>query len=154
MREAKLMLGVIGGRMAEDRLLKAALEVGRLIAQKGAILVCGGMSGVMEYAARGAKEAGGITVGILPTDSKGDANPYIDIPIVTGLGIARNVIVAKSSDAVIAVGGGYGTLSEIAHSLQIGKAVISLESWEIEGVIRAKDPEWAVAKAIELANQQ
>ena len=101
----------------------------------------------MEFAAKGAKEAGGFTIGILPGTSKEEANGYIDIPIVTGLGHARNVIIAHSSDSIIAISGEHGTLSEIAIGLKLKKTVIGLNTWDIEGVIRAKTAGEAVEKA-------
>ncbi len=137
-------IAVIGGRKADKALKKEAEAVGRLIAEKGCILVCGGMHGIMEAASKGAKQAGGTTVGVLPQDHKKDANPYIDIPIATGLGIGRNVIIARTADALIAIGGEYGTLSEIAFGLQMAKPVVGIRSWEIKGVIQAANAEDAV----------
>ncbi|MEA2363111.1 MAG: hypothetical protein QOD71_2256 [Thermoleophilaceae bacterium] len=126
----------------------AAAEVGRLVAERGAVLVCGGLGGAMEAACRGAKEAGGMTVGILPGPDRAAANRYVDIALPTGLGEARNALVVRAADAVIAVGGGYGTLSEIAFALKAGKRVIGLDTWEIEGVSPADGPEAAVAAAL------
>jgi len=103
----------------------------------------------MKAASKGAKAAGGLTVGILPQEHKEEANKYIDVPVATGLGIGRNVIIARTADALIAVGGEYGTLSEIAFALQLGKPVIGIRSWDIRGVIPAYDAEDAVAKAFE-----
>lgn len=117
-------------------------------------MVCGGLGGVMEAASRGAKSAGGITVGILPQEHKRDANAFIDIAIPTGLGIGRNIIVARTAEVLIAVGGEYGTLSEIAFALQMRKPVIGIGTWEIRGVVRAEDASDAVEKAFEhLASQ-
>ncbi|RMD59274.1 MAG: TIGR00725 family protein [Nitrospirae bacterium] len=138
------IIAVIGGRRESEELLKSAEEVGRLIAEKGAVLLCGGLTGVMEAASKGAKHVGGITVGILPSSSKLEANPYIDVPLATGLGLARNVIIVTAADGVIAVGGGLGTLSEIAYALQFNKYVVGINTWEIEGVIKANKPEEAV----------
>jgi uncharacterized protein (TIGR00725 family) len=146
----KAIIAVVGGRKVEGALLKEAEEVGRLIAKKGATLVCGGLSGVMEAASKGAKSEGGITLGILPQNDSKEANQYIDIPIATGLGIGRNVIIARTADALIAVGGEYGTLSEIAFALQIGKPVIGIKTWNIKGVIVAENAADAVNKAFEL----
>jgi uncharacterized protein (TIGR00725 family) len=126
----------------------AAADVGRLIAERGAVLVCGGRGGAMEAACRGAKEAGGLTVGILPGSDRSEANPFVDVVLPTGLGEARNALVVGAADAVIAIGGGYGTLSEIALALKAGKRVIGLETWEIEGVVAAEGPEAAVAAAL------
>lgn len=144
------VIAVIGGRRADKALLKEAEEVGRLIAGRGAILMCGGLKGVMEAASRGARFADGLTVGILPHDHKRNTNRYIDVPVATGLGIGRNVIIARSADAVIAIGGEYGTLSEIAFSLQLGKPVIGIGTWDIRGITRARDAREAVEKAFEL----
>lgn len=141
------IIAVIGGRRADKTLLKEAEEVGRLIAEHGAVLVCGGLDGVMEAASRGAKVRGGLTIGILPQNDAREANEHIDIPIVTGLGIGRNVIIARTADALIAVGGEYGTLSEIAFALQMGKPVIGIRTWDIQGVIPAENAEGAVEKA-------
>ena len=126
----------------------AAAEVGRLLAEHGVTLVCGGRGGAMEAACRGAKEADGLTVGILPGSDRSDANPFVDIVLPTGLGEARNALVVGAADVVIAIGGGYGTLSEIALALKAGKRVIGLGTWEIEGVVAAEDPEAAVAAAL------
>jgi uncharacterized protein (TIGR00725 family) len=124
--------------------LLAAENVGRLLAERGAVLVCGGLGGVMEAACRGAKEAGGTTIGILPGSDRSAANPYVDIAIPTGLGEARNALVVRSADALIAVGGAYGTLSEIALALKAGKRVAGIESWDVEGVLAVPTPEAAV----------
>lgn len=149
----RLIIGVIGGRRTEKKLLKEAEEVGRLIAQKNAVLICGGLTGVMEYASKGAKSAGGLTIGILPQNDTKEANEYIDIPIPTGMGIARNVIIARASDVLIAVGGEYGTLSEIAFALQIGKPVIGISTWDIKGVIPAENAKDAIEKAFKFIDK-
>ncbi len=146
----KPIIAVIGGRRVDKSLLREAEEVGQLIARKGLTLVCGGLRGVMEAASRGAKSEGGLTVGILPQNDSKEANPFIDIPIVTGFGIGRNVIIARTADALIAVGGEYGTLSEIAFALQMGKPVVGIKTWDIKGVINAENAEEAVNKVLEL----
>jgi uncharacterized protein (TIGR00725 family) len=146
----KPIIAVIGGRRAEKSQLKEAEKAGILIAERGAVLVCGGLGGVMEAASRGAKSAGGLTLGILPHDHKREANAYIDIPVATGLGIGRNVVICLTADAAIAIGGEYGTLSEIAFALQMQKPVIGIGSWEVKGVIPAKDADEAVAKVFEV----
>jgi len=146
----RYMIAVIGGRNATDALLDAAEEVGREIGRRGAVLVCGGLGGVMERASKGAKSAGGITVGILPREQRGDENPHIDIPVATGLGVGRNVIIARTADAFIAVGGEYGTLSEIAFALQMGKPVVGIHTWDIKGVEMAADAGEAVSRLFEL----
>jgi hypothetical protein len=141
-------IGVIGGSQVDPETYRIAEEVGNLIAKRGAVLVNGGLSGVMEASARGAKEAGGTTIGVLPGDDKRSANRYIDHAIVTDMGHGRNVIIAHTADSLIAIGGEYGTLSEIAVALKIGRTVISLNSWEIPGVQKASSPEEAVSLAI------
>ena len=146
----KPIIAVIGGRRTEKALLKEAEETGRLIAGKGAVLVCGGLGGVMEAASRGAKAGGGLTVGILPQNDAKDANQFIDVPVVTGLGIGRNVIIARTADALIAVGGAYGTLSEIAYALQMGKPVVGIKTWDIKGVIAAENAADAVNRVFAL----
>jgi len=133
-----MVISVIGGSKANNKVANLAQEIGREIARLGAILVCGGLGGVMQAAAKGAKEAGGITIGILPGTNKKDANPYIDIAIPTGLGLTRNTLVVRSADIVIALPGEYGTLSEIAFALIFKKPVISLNSWDIPGAIKAE----------------
>lgn len=125
------VVGVIGESQFSDPSHEAAAEeTGRLIAQSGWVLVCGGLTGVMEAACRGARNAGGLTVGILPNDDRDEANPYVTIAVPTGLGQGRNVVIALMADALIAVGGGFGTLSEIGHALRAGKPVIGLRTWE------------------------
>jgi len=143
-----LQIGVIGAARASKEECRRAVKVGELIARAGAVLICGGLEGVMEAASLGAKNAGGITVGIIPGYEKRDANQNIEIVIATGMGHARNAIVAASSDALIAIGGEMGTLSEIAFALKLGKKVVGLETWDIPGVIRVKTPEEAVKRAI------
>jgi len=148
--EKKILISVIGGRRVEKSLLQEAEVVGRLLAKKDAILICGGLGGVMEAVSRGMRSEGGLTVGILPQDHRDKANSFVDVPIATGLGIGRNVIIARTADAVIAVGGEYGTLSEIAFSLQMGKPVVGIKTWNVKGVIPAKDAEDAVDKIYEI----
>jgi uncharacterized protein (TIGR00725 family) len=150
-----LFISVIGGSRCSERELKIAEEVGAQLAERGVTLVCGGLTGVMESACKGARSAGGTTVGILPGNSRGDANPYVDIPVVTTLGEARNVIVVCSGQAVIAIDGEYGTLSEIAHALSNGIPVVGLGTWTLsrggrvdDSIIEARDPKDAVDKAI------
>lgn len=145
---------MVGAGRAGDGLLWLAEETGRELARRGAVLVCGGLGGVMDAACRGASEAGGTTVAILPGDDRRDANPYAQIVLTTGLGEARNVLIVRSADAVIAIGGEFGTLSEIAFALKVGTPVIALDSWDLEkagappGVLaRASSP----AEAVDLA---
>jgi uncharacterized protein (TIGR00725 family) len=132
-----LYVSVIGGGDCEAADRALAEEVGRLLAREGATLVCGGLGGVMEAAARGAKEAGGITIGILPGHDRSAANPYLDYVLTTGIGHARNLAVVSSGDAVIAIGGGYGTLSEIGLAAKIGRPVVILGGWLVENPGRA-----------------
>jgi len=157
----KRFIAVIGGGQCSKAEAKLAEEVGRELARQGVILVCGGLGGVMEAACKGASSQGGITIGILPGDSRQAANRYVQIPIVTGIGYARNVAVVKSAQAVIAVGGSYGTLSEISHALQSGIPVIGLNTWALSrnsqqdnSIIPAQNPTEAVNKALELATDQ
>jgi hypothetical protein len=148
-----MIISVIGAGTCSEDIYKTAEDVGRLIAQKGAVLVTGGLGGVMEAASRGAKEAGGTTVGILPGFSKDEANQFVEIPITTGLSHARNIIIVRSADAVIAVSGEYGTLSEIAVALKLGKPVIGINTWDnVDGVVKAVSPEEAVRIAFESAS--
>jgi len=146
----KRIIGVIGSGRADASLTGIAEEVGRLIATREALLVCGGLGGVMEGAARGAKAAGGTTIGILPQATKEMANQYIDVPVATGFGEGRNVIIIRTSDALIAIGGEFGTLSELAFALKMGKPVIGINTWEIQGIIKADTAEAAVNIAFKL----
>ncbi len=146
----KPVIGVIGSAQCDGETYGIAREVGREIARRGCSLVCGGLTGVMEAASRGAKEVGGLTVGILPGDSKSSANPFIDIRIVTNMGFARNAIIALTADSLIAVSGGYGTISEIAFGLKLGKPVFALHSEiNMKGLVRCMSPEEAVISAIQ-----
>ena len=122
--------------------------MGRVLARRGAILVCGGLGGVMEAACKGAKDAGGTTVGILGGEDRSDANPFVDVAIATGLGEARNAVIVCAADAVVAVGGGYGTLSEIALALRRSKRVVGLGTLDVDGVERADSPQAAVAAVL------
>lgn len=140
-----MQVGIIGGGSVEERIYRMAEEVGALVAGRGATVINGGLSGVMEASSRGAKSAGGTTVGILPGGEKGHANRYTDHVIVTDMGHGRNIIIAHTSDALIAIGGEYGTLSEISIALKLAKKVVSLFSWDIGGVVKASSPEEAVS---------
>jgi uncharacterized protein (TIGR00725 family) len=149
-----LYIGVIGAGDASAEETRSAEAVGRGLARARAVLVCGGRGGVMEAACRGAKQEGGTTVGILPGASRGDANPHVDIAIATGLGELRNGLIVRTADAFIAVGGEFGTLSEIAFALKAGKTVVGLAAWElsrsgqpVDAIVRATSPEDAVARA-------
>ena len=156
MANNKKIIGVIGTSSPSQEETKLAYELGGLIAEKGAILICGGLGGIMESVCKGTKEKGGITIGILPEDSKIHANKYVDIPIPTGFSHARNIIIVRTSDSIISIGGGYGTLSEIAFALKLNIPVFGLGTWEI------KDPNGKLApikivktpqEALELALQ-
>jgi uncharacterized protein (TIGR00725 family) len=146
----KRIIAVIGPGTASEETIKEAEEIGRLIARRDAILICGGLGGAMEAAAKGARTEGGITLGILPGSDRGSANSYITIPVATGFGDGRNVIIVRTADAVIAVGGAYGTLSEIAFGLKMGKPVIGLYTWEVKGILHAVSAEDAVRKAFQI----
>lgn len=150
-------IGVIGGNEVDKTTLDAAAETGRLIAERGAVLVCGGLGGVIEAASRGASEASGIVVGILPSSEKSDGNPFLSIVIPTGMGIARNVLVVQAADVLIAFPGEYGTLSEVAMALNLGKPVIYMPGvWNLSKIGKvdgnlfkeAFDPAHAVALAL------
>ena len=150
----KKQIGVIGAGACGSEIKALAEMVGKEVAKRGGFLLCGGLGGVMEAAAYGAKQEGGTTIGILPGALRNEANPWIDIAVLSGMGHARNALIAQSSDALIAVNGEYGTLSEIALGLKMGKPVIVLESkWEIEGSHRAKSPEEAVELAFRLIQE-
>jgi uncharacterized protein (TIGR00725 family) len=145
----RLRIAVIGGSRAGRQAVESAFEVGRLAARAGAVVVCGGLSGVMEAACRGAREEDGLTIGILPGGSPAEANPWVDVPVATGLGYTRNALVVMNADAVIAVDGEYGTLSEIAYGRIQGKKVVGLGTWDVKGVEAASTPEEAVRLALE-----
>jgi uncharacterized protein (TIGR00725 family) len=125
-----------------------AEEVGRLLAEAGAVVVTGGRTGVMEAASQGAREAGGATLGILPGVDRREANPWVSIAVPTGMGEARNALVVRAADALIAVGGAWGTLSEIALARKTGKHVVGIGSWELEGVDRFETAAEAVAAVL------
>jgi len=153
-----MIVAVIGAGRCSKEVARVAEAVGRELARRGATLVCGGLGGVMEAACRGAKSEGGLTIGILPGSSCHEANPYVDIPVVTGLGEARNVIVVRTAQAVIAVDGEFGTLSEIAHALKLRIPVVGLSTWQLAkqgrrvlAIVEAATPVEAVDKALALA---
>ncbi|MDD5622723.1 MAG: TIGR00725 family protein [Actinomycetota bacterium] len=158
-KEDIIKISVIGGSQVDNEIYDLAYEVGKEIARNGAVLVCGGLSGIMEASCRGAREEGGLTVGILPTENENDANKYVDIKIPTGMGYARNVPIIISAHAVIAIDGSCGTLSEIGYALTYNKPVIGLKTWEVRPyysentpfIIRAKTAKEAVRIAIKEA---
>ena len=153
MRESKQkIIGVIGqGRSCSKKILSLAEEVGKEIAKREAIVICGGLKGVMEAVCKGAKQENGLTIGVIPGTQKESANKFVDIPIVTGLGEARNSVIVRTADVLIAIGGRYGTLSEIAFALAFGKPVVGIHTWEnIEGIIYKNHPCDAVETAFDL----
>lgn len=174
-RPAAVYVAVVGNAVCDTSTWSLAEETGRRVALGGGILVCGGRGGVMEAAAKGAATAGGLVVGILPGEDRQEANPHLTVTLPTGLGSARNALVARCADAMIAVGGGFGTLSEIALALKMGIPVIGLHTWKItpghparpgaptvdkddrrddtgdDPIVRAGTPEEAVDKAFRLA---
>jgi uncharacterized protein (TIGR00725 family) len=159
MKDSFVFIGVIGGSEVSPEIAAVAEEVGKEIALRKAVLICGGMGGVMEAACKGAASHDGLTIGILPGDSREQANAYVSIPIVTGIGYARNVSVVKSSQAVIAIDGSYGTLTEIGYALQNGTPVIGLDTWTFSSkdrpdceIIPAANAKEAVDLAISLIN--
>lgn len=145
-------IAVVGPGQASDAEAANAEALGRRLAEAGAIVVGGGLGGVMEAVARGAAMRGGTVVGLLPGSERAAANPHITVAIPTGLGELRNGLVVRAADAVVAIGGGHGTLSEIALALKAGKSVIGLDTWAIEGVIAVDSVAAAVAKALRLAS--
>ena len=139
------IVAVIGAGQADARLRQLADEVGERLARAGLIVATGGLGGVMEGASAGAARAGGVVVGILPGPSTGAANPYVQVPIATGIGEARNAVLVNTADGLIAIGGEYGTLSEIAFALKAGKPIVALDSWDLdERIVRASSPAEAV----------
>jgi hypothetical protein len=155
------VIAVIGPGRTDAPLAAAAREVGAALAEAGATVVCGGLGGVMEAVAEGVRAGGGTVVGILPGDDRAAGNRHLTVAIATGLGETRNALVVRAADAVIAVGGEYGTLSEIAFGLKLGRPVVGLDTWEIgkagradPGILRAADPAEAVAMALAAAARQ
>jgi uncharacterized protein (TIGR00725 family) len=158
-RFAGPFVAVVGAGTAANTTDASAESVGRLLAEAGAVVVCGGLGGVMAAACRGAAKAGGLTVGILPGDDRSPANQWVNVVIPTGLGELRNGLVVRTAEALIAVGGEYGTLSEIALALKLGRPVVGLHTWELcrpdgrldQGIVVASDPRDAVDRALSLA---
>jgi len=149
----KRVVGVIGGRSCTKKVEQIAQNLGKNLAKVVDILVCGGLGGVMKAVCQGFKVGGGVTIGIVPGYDKNDANPYVDIVLPTGLGLARNVLVVKAADVVVALPGEAGTLSEIAYCLQFGIPVISFNSWDIPGVIKAGKLEEVISKVKKITGQ-
>jgi uncharacterized protein (TIGR00725 family) len=146
-------VAIVGASEASETEAVTAETVGRLLGGAGAVVVCGGMGGVMAAGCRGATEVGGTAVGILPGLDRSQANPWVTVAIATGLGELRNGVIVRSADAVIAIGGGYGTLSEVAFALRRGVPVLGLGTWEIAGIEPMGSPGDAVARALELARR-
>ena len=153
-------MAVVGPGESAPQELEAAEEVGRLLAEAGAVVVCGGLGGVMESACRGARSVGGLTLGILPGRDRRDANAFVEVAVPTGLGEARNALVVRAADAVVAIGGAYGTLSEIALALKGGTPVVGLGTWELArggepdtGVVQASSAADAARTALDLARK-
>ncbi len=138
-------VGIIGAGVCDHEIYELARETGRLVAENGGLLYCGGLGGVMEAACKGATEAGGLTIGVLPGQKASDANPFVRIPIVTGMSHARNVVLVRSCQVLIAISGSHGTLSEIALALKMWKPVIGMRTWEnISEVRYVETPQEAV----------
>jgi uncharacterized protein (TIGR00725 family) len=159
MSAGRLYIAVCGPGEASDEENAAAREIGRLLGEAGAIVVSGGRGGVMDAVARGAREARGISVGLLPDDDRARAGEHLTVAIPTGMGEARNALVARAGDALIAVGGEFGTLSEIALALKLGRPVVGLGTWDLakdrvrsDAIVRVGTPEEAVRRALELAS--
>jgi uncharacterized protein (TIGR00725 family) len=148
------MIAVIGARHCDQQVYDTAYRAGQELAVKGHTVICGGLGGVMEAVCKGAKSAGGRTIGILPGDDPAAANPFVDIAIATGLGSGRNLIIIHSAQAVLAIAGSYGTLSELAFALQLNKPVVGLGTWDIsENIIQASSPREAVEQIDKLVAQ-
>ncbi len=148
MAQSPTYVAVCGPSEANDEQCRLAQEVGRRLAAAGAVVLCGGLGGVMEAVSRGAAEAGGTVVGILPGVTRAGANPHLTLAIPTGLGQARNAVIVTAADAVIAIGGGWGTLSEIALARRLGRRVLALASWGVEGLAAVATPAEAVERAL------
>ena len=150
MRTQKITISVIGGSAVNNKVERFSQKVGKIVAEMGCILVCGGLGGVMMAVSKGVKQAGGLTIGLLPGKDKKDANPYIDIALPTTIGYARNAMVACSADIIIALPGSHGTNSEICYGLVYGRPVIDLGNWKIPGMIPAKGLEDARKKILKI----
>ena len=160
-RKRAPLIAVIGSSSPPPEALTHAYQVGRELALRGAIVLCGGLEGVMEAVSRGVHEEGGTTVGILPGNDPAKANPYVDIPLATGLGYARNAVITRAASAVIAIAGAFGTLSEIGYALTDGTTIVGLDTWtfsirgqEDASIVRAATPVEAVEKALEAAHRR
>ncbi len=153
--DRKPIIAVIGAGKCSKKLRDMAADIGRYVAENGGVVLCGGLGGIMEGAARGAKEAGGTTIGIIPSENKADANQFIDYVIPTGFGQARNVLVVRAADAIVALPGKFGTLSEMAFALVSGKPIVSVQAWKLgEEILQVEDPVEAAKIAMDLARKQ
>ena len=153
--DRKPVIAVIGAGKCSRKLCDMAADIGRYVAENGGVVLCGGLGGIMEGAARGAKEAGGTTIGIIPSENKADANQFIDYVIPTGFGQARNVLVVRAADAIVALPGKFGTLSEMAFALVSGKPIVSVQAWKLgEEILQVEDPVEAAKIAMDLARKQ
>lgn len=157
----RLQIAVVGAGEAGDDIQNLAEAVGREVGAGGAVLICGGLGGVMAAACRGAKDAGGVTVGVLPGDRREDANPWVDVAVPTGMGEMRNALVVRTADVVVAVHGEYGTLVEIAYALKAGTPVVGIRTWElatadgpVDDIVVVADPVEAVSTAFRLGEEQ
>jgi uncharacterized protein (TIGR00725 family) len=147
-------VAVVGTGTADTSELASAEDVGRLLAMRGCVIVCGGLGGVMQAVARGARRAGGTVVGILPGGDRAEGNEHLSVAIATGLGEMRNALVVRAADVVLAIGGAYGTLSEIAFALRTGVPVVGIGTWELDDVVAAPGPAEAVELALALAGER
>ena len=145
-----IRIGVYGGSDCSDEIYRMAEEVGSLLVENGAVVYCGGLTGVMDAVSKGVKNGDGTVVGILPGSECDEANEYVTIPVATGMGKARNVVIVNSIQGAIAIDGEYGTLSEIAHTLNQDKPVVGINTWDIKGVVPVETPQEAVTKIMEL----
>ena len=153
--DRKPVIAIIGAGKCSKKLCDMAADIGKYVAENGGVVLCGGLGGIMEGAARGAKEAGGTTIGIIPSENKADANRFIDYVIPSGFGEARNVLIIRSADAIVALPGKFGTLSEMAFALISGKPIVSVQAWKLGDEILQVDDHIEAAKlALELAKKQ
>ncbi len=152
-------VAVVGAGTSDEDLQRVAEAVGRGLGERGAVMLCGGLSGVMEAVCRGCRAAGGTSIGILPGDARSDANDFVDVAIATGMGEMRNALIVRAADVVVALGGEYGTLSEVAFALKTGRPVVGYDTWELrksggadDGIVRVGSADDAVAAALRLAS--
>ena len=150
-------VAVVGAGVASPELTEVAEAVGRGLAEAGAVVLCGGLGGVMEAACRGCRAAGGISVGILPGHDRRDANEHVDVALATGMGEMRNALIVRAADVVVALGGEYGTLSEVAFALKTGRPVVGYDTWDLvpagaadDAIVRVASADEAVAAALRL----